>query len=84
MVNVIHELFPNDKDRRIEFCKIIIELLKKKTAKKNIIFSDDAIFHLNGTVIDRTLDFVIYRWKVLIYNIFANDFKVFKLRLLTF
>lgn len=50
-VQLVHELNEDDSDRRIEFCEIMeARCLLDPSFKKNILFSDESTFFLNGTV----------------------------------
>lgn len=47
----VHELFDADEDRRMEFCNFIMEQMETDASfHHKIIFSDEAIFHLDGSV----------------------------------
>lgn len=48
---VVQELFEDDLDRRLEFCETITNKLERDAHfHKNILFTDEATFCLNGTI----------------------------------
>lgn len=50
-VQVVHELEPEDYDRRVEFCREELERISSNPAHiEFILFSDEANFHLDGSV----------------------------------
>ena len=50
-VKILHALQPDDKDRRIEFCEWGLQMVQDNpSVLQNLIFSDEAIFHLSGHV----------------------------------
>ena len=47
----VQKLSADDNDRRLEFCQwIMTERLRQPQFHLNIVFSDEAVFHVNGTV----------------------------------
>ena len=45
------ELYDADEDRRVEFCKIMVQKFNSDPAwHKKLVFSDEASFSLNGSV----------------------------------
>lgn len=50
-VHLVQELLEDDFDRRVEFCEIMMDGCNRdKSFIKNILFSDEATFMLNGHV----------------------------------
>lgn len=47
-MHILQELHASDKDRRLEFCEFILS--QSPNFVQNVIFSDEAIFHLSGHV----------------------------------
>jgi hypothetical protein len=50
-VESVQELYDGDDDRRLEFCSFVMEKLETDDSfHHKILFSDEAMFHLDGTV----------------------------------
>ena len=50
-LKVLHAIQPDDKDRRVEFCQWGLQMIEDDDGfLQNLIFSDEAIFRLDGHV----------------------------------
>jgi hypothetical protein len=49
-VQFVQQLYEEDCQDRVEMCKTLLPMLTDQKNKKNIFFSDEATFHLNGLV----------------------------------
>lgn len=50
-IKLLHELNEDDPDRRLNFCETMMERLNRNPdLLRNILFSDESTFHLNGEV----------------------------------
>ena len=53
-LQLIQQTKHGDKAKRLRFCRWLLDRWKSPCFRRNVLFSDEAHFHLNGVVISRT------------------------------